>query len=210
MAIVLDGSSNMFDALVFGQGNRTGQEFIDNLNNNFLQNATAPVLESFNYLMQTSMFQSYRQDALAQLQAMDNAHLLIMQPNSIHQLYELAQFQHASTTMQRWIMANPIIGQMYNNLEIDGYSDNSTLPRNKDVGIDNYDYRCATNGISMQHGDGDDDEDFCRWNWNQILHSENDDLTFLEQVSIMNSWNNALFYIAQRFDPTSKYGDMLP
>lgn len=205
MAMVLTGNSNVFDALVFGQGNRTGQAFIDNLNQSFMQNVSAPVLDTFNYLMQTSMFQSFRQDALAHLQTMDIAHSLIMQPNSVYQLNDIGQLQHATTTMQRWIMANPIIGQMHQQHQLDGYSDTYVSRSTGEYGIDNYDYRRVTNGITMEHTPG---EMSC-WNWTESLLTDNDDLTFLEQVAIKNTWDNALCYIIDKYDPTSVYNDRL-
>lgn len=205
MAMVLTGNSNVFDALVFGQGNRTGQEFIDNLNRNFLQNVSAPVLETFNNLMQTSMFQTFRQDALMHLQSMDIAQSLIMQPNSVYQLTDIGQLQHATSTMQRWIMANPYIYQMYKKQELDGYSDTYVDRANGLSGVDNYEYRRVTNGITMEHTPGE----MCSYTWTESLLTENDDLTFLEQVAILNTWNNALCHIIDKYDPTSVYNDRL-
>lgn len=207
MAVVLNGTSSMFDAMVFGNGNRSGIEYVTQLNEAFMNNVAAPVLDMYHGIMNHSMFQTYREDAMRQLKALGQNIASAFQTNGVNELYDVGQIQHASEVMQRWIMANPEVRELYHQNRIDGYSD-SYVDRAPNVsGIDHYEYRRVTSGITMQHPGS---EEYERYNWTEVLLHHDDELTFDEQISILYTWNRVQAAIAKRQeDPTSKWGGQL-
>lgn len=208
MAVVLSGTNAMFDAMVFGTGNRSGGEYVAQLNEAFVNNVAAPVLNMYQNVMQHSMFQTYREDALRQLKAIGHNLASAFQTNGVIELYDVNSIQHASTTMQRWIMACPDIRIAYHQNMIDGYSDTYEDRAPGVVGTDHYEYRCVTNGITMEHPDSDGE--YVRYNWTQVPLHADDELTFDEQISVMYTWSRAQAALAKRKeDPTSKWGGQL-
>lgn len=207
MAVVLNGTNAMFDAMVFGAGNRSGMEYVAQLNEAFVNNVAAPVLDMYHNMMNHSMFQTYRDDALRQLKSLGQNIASAFQTNGVNELYDVGQMQHASAVMQRWIMACPEVRDMYHNNQLDGYSDSYEDRAPGISGTQHYEYRCVTNGITMQHP-GEDD--YVRYNWNEVPLHHDDELTFDEQISVMYTWNRVQAAIANRKqDPTSKWGGEL-
>ena len=186
MAVILTGSDAMFDAMIFGTGNSSGGEYVAQLNQAFINNVAAPVLVAYYQMQQHTMFQSYREDALRSLKAIGRGVETMYQTNGVSELYTIGQLQHANAVMQRWIMACPEVRTLYHQQRIDGYSDTYTDLNPGVVGLDHYEYRRVTNGMTMQHGD--------------------DELTFDEQIDIMYTWNRASAVLhAAVDDPTSKW-----
>lgn len=204
MAVVLSGTNAMFDAMVFGTGNRSGMEYVTQLNEAFVNNVAAPVLDMYHGILNHSMFQTYRDDALRQLKSLGQNIASAFQTNGVNELYDIGQMQHATAVMQRWIMANPEIRQMYHQNRIDGYSDSYEDRAPGVYGIDHYEYRRVTNGITMEHPGSDE---YVRYNWTEVELNPDDELTFDEQMSVMYTWSRAQAIIANRKeDPTSKWG----
>lgn len=206
MAIILSGSSSMFDAMVFGNGNRSGQDYLNQLNANFMQNVQAPVLNAYQNMMQTSMFQTFREDAMQHLRAMGRGLVNAFQPNGVYELYTIGELQHANHVMQRWIMACPEVRTLYHKQEVDGYSDTYVDRSPNSVGLDHYEYRRVTDGITMDHGTGD----YERYRWTEDLLHADDNLTFDEQMSIIYTWSKVQDYISKgKDDPTSRFNNAL-
>lgn len=53
----------------------------------------------------------------------------------------------ANVTMQRWVMANPIVKKHYLEQNLDGYSDSYTNVFGKDIGENDYNYRMVMSGV---------------------------------------------------------------
>lgn len=207
MAVVLNGSNAMFDALIFGNGNRSGGEYVAQLNQSFANNVAAHVLDQFHAMQNHSMFQSYRDDALRTLKALGRGIANAFQTNGVNELYDIGQMQHASLVMQRWIMACPEVRTMYHQNLIDGYSDTYEDRAPGNVGIDHYEYRQVTNGITMSH---DNEEEYTRWRWTEVPLHHDDELTFDEQMSIIYTWDRARAALQiGKEDPTSKWNQSL-
>lgn len=207
MAVVLNGTNAMFDALIFGAGNRSGQEYVAQLNQSFVSNVAAPVLDMYYQMQQHSMFQTYRDEALRNLKALGRGISNAFQTNGVNELYDIGQMQHATLVMQRWIMACPEIRTMYHENRIDGYSDSYEDRAPGFVGVDHYEYRQVTNGITMSHND---EEEYTRYNWSEVPLHHDDELTFDEQMSILYTWDRARAALELgKEDPTSKWNQSL-
>ena len=122
-------------------------------------------------------------------------------------IFELMTFdslQTANLTMQRYIMANPVIREKYINQECDGYSNSYKNIFGKTMLKDNYDYRRVTNGIAT---DIDNGTGFEVNYYHEDLYPGDKELEFHEQVKILNSWDASNWLIENcKFDFTCQVG----
>lgn len=72
--------------------------------------------------------------------------------NYIMPLHSVQALQNANPTMQRWVMAHPEVKQLYNEQNIDGYSDSYVNIFGKGVGEEDYNYRLIMDGILQDDG----------------------------------------------------------
>lgn len=72
--------------------------------------------------------------------------------NYIYALTTVEQLQHANPTMQRWIMCHPGVRELYLKQNIDGYSDTYRNVFGRGLGIEDYNYRRATDGVLQDNG----------------------------------------------------------
>lgn len=73
--------------------------------------------------------------------------------DEIQYISKIAEFQHAPT-MQRWIMAEPTVRQMYFDQKLDGYSDTYSTT-DKTVGMMHLDYQKVIDGVYREDENGD-------------------------------------------------------
>lgn len=153
MGVVLSVSEPALDAYLYG-GSNSG------ILNNYLANQMAQIQPAFNAFSQRiydSIASSYNfiNDKLVQygilnqlqsqgLQALDNYYMT---------LSSFQDLQNANLTMQRWVMAHPVVRQLYLDQNIDGYSNSYQNVFGKDVGENDYNYRRIMDGALV---DGDD------------------------------------------------------
>lgn len=124
----------------------------------------------------------------------------------IIQVYDTSQFQGASLTMQRWIMANPTIRELYHNQRIDGYSSSYIDVEPNQVQVNHYDWRRVMDGIMTETEDGSHRFSL----YVEDLKEGDRDLTLLERRDILNMWSRAEFLSAlAKDDITSPEGGMM-
>jgi hypothetical protein len=124
----------------------------------------------------------------------------------IQEYTTLSQIQNASLLMQRWMMANPTVREMYFKQRCDGYSDTYVDMEPARFGDEHYDYRRVMNGIVEFEADGG-------WKTTQFfedLREGDRELILEEQVAITSSWTvmNVLMAMGKD-DPTSPVGGKL-
>lgn len=113
----------------------------------------------------------------------------------------LSVMRAMQTTMQRYMMANPVIRNLYHKQRCDGYS-GSYIDTDYGVSGENHeDYRMINNGIVRENDDG--------WqytNYFDILDENgNEKLTASEKFKILSVWDVANAFIKAGEDPTDKY-----
>ena len=202
MAVLISGDNSIFEAMVYGQGNQSGQEYMNMLNNQFMQSLT-PDLQTYYYNIGNTAYAGINQsDAMNNLRMLGNQYMQIFQPDAILYLQTVEHFQNANVIMQRWLMANPEVRQMYHRGEIDGYSQTYVDFDPNVYGNEQYDYRRATANTWVMDQNGD----YTMTDWCDYV-AEGDILSFEEQHAIQKSWDNMLGILAQRKkDPTSVWG----
>jgi hypothetical protein len=132
------------------------------------------------------------------------------QADKIVELTSIYDIQQAQPLMQRYIMAEPTLAEMYHQGRCAGYGYTDPFPGQ--FGEANYNYRRVMNGIMVETPATEDEPD-----GNTEFHIfieelvENDrELALHEQSAIMETWERVRFSLAHSLiDPTSQSGDML-
>lgn len=200
------GAASAFDALIYPEKHPGTIDYLrnqfthysDTLNQagkQFLQRGAA-IVETFNNSEALRFARSVVQNTFGNTQ---------IENNIILSIFELEKFQSASLNMQRWIMANPTVRNLYHNQKCDGFSATYIDVENKKVAENHYDWRRVNNGIMHIEKDN--------WTVTQYFEDlkEGDrDLLIEEQTAILRTWNSLDFLLALgEGDPTSAEGAML-
>ncbi len=125
--------------------------------------------------------------------------------NNIHFCNSIEQIQTANPIMQRYIMAEPRLRQMYLNQEVEGYAGSYENYHGSAFGVQHYDYRRVTDGMVMVNEEG--------FEWNDFYEElpDNDrELSMFEKADIIRTWNLVNVALdAHEMDPTSPIGNLL-
>lgn len=148
-------------------------------------------------------------------EAMRLARLALQKTQSVAQLdmvrdiWQLGQLQSAPPVMQRFIMANPFVRQMYHDQRIDGYSGTYEDYAPGQVGPDHYDYRRVMDGV-MIVGDQESEADWEAVMYMDPLEEGDRELTSDQQADILSTWDVVEAYLKESTDdPTSPSGGKL-
>ncbi len=199
------GAADAFDALVYGQSHPGTLQFIQNQVSHVadtLSEAGRAFMSKGQAIfdqMNSSAAMQFARDVMKSVKGVFDTHV-------IANLWELDHLQGASLTMQRWIMANPVIREKYHNQQLDGFSETYTDNAPGEIGPGHYDYNRVMDGVfEFNKEDG--------WKSTQYLDRLLDgdrDLLFSEQCDIMNTWLAAEVFLALgKDDPTSSVGGTL-
>lgn len=208
MATILSsGGADTFDALVYGQPHPGTLNFIQEQVFGATHNLTAA---GQSFMQQTySLYDQYLgEPAIRAARAAKRMLGTIWGSNDIRTIQTLDHFQSAPPIMQRYIMAEPTVRQMYLDNRIEGYEGTYQDPCPSDtVGVDQYDYRRVLNGVVEFTPEGN-------WQSNTYMDFELEDdqpLAFDQQLDIIDSWSNIVKLIRKGGeDPTSRWGADLP
>lgn len=120
----------------------------------------------------------------------------------IHELRTIGQIQHAGITMQRYIMANPMVRDLYHNQLCDGYSETYVDSSPGVIGEKHYDYRRVMNGIVVEC----EERGWYSETWLDDVHDNDRELELVEQIDILNTWERVEYHLKRKAeDPTSKW-----
>lgn len=202
----IDTAGNMFDALIYGSPHPNTLNYLKNQYNQFSDTLLAPARafmemgrEVYEHFHNSDAMRYARNTVQKFMGAADDNH------DSIQSIFELNKFQNANLTNQRWIMANPVVREMYHNQTVDGYS--STYIDNEPgmIGDNHYDYRRVMDGMMVIEKDD--------WKFVQYMDplKEGDrDLIIEEQADIRFGWTHMNYLLTlNKEDPTSADGGML-
>lgn len=205
------GGIEEFDALAFGEPHPNSVKFFQSQYQDIVQNAQNFVGDLGKRFVQTAtnIYQNYvSPEALARVRNILH-HVKINNDlvERITELIDIQQMQKANLTMQRWIMANPMVRSMYNEQKLDGYSDTYIDVEPNTCGLDNYDYRMATEGMLQITYDekGEPDGTLIRQYFVETELRGNDRLLAIdEKADILSTWDaiEAILKLGKK-DPTS-------
>lgn len=103
--------------------------------------------------------------------------------NYIDELLTFQAIQSANLSMQRYIMANPNLRQIYIDQRCDGYTNSYTNIFGHDIAQDHYDYRRVTDEILLSTPTG--------WEvhyYDEQLEIGDRELNFIDKAKIINTW----------------------
>lgn len=126
------------------------------------------------------------------------------QSNAIVELHNIEQLQTAGPVMQRWIMAEPGIRQMYLNGEVSGYAETYENLHGNGIGAQHYDWRQVMSGIATVADD--------HFGYTTYVEDTGEDnpLSLYEKVDILRTWQQVQTALSEgEQDPTSPEGLML-
>ena len=126
----------------------------------------------------------------------------------IYMMTDLEQMQQAQPLMQMYIMANPMIADLYRQQRCDGYS-SSYVDYYSQLDVrDNPYYVSATNGVVMEPTAdmGEDVEWYCD---NFVLDENTPQLSVGEQFDIINTYKSVEQQVKWGNDPTNVLGGEL-
>lgn len=129
----------------------------------------------------------------------------IFQADVIRSINDITHFQIATPVMQRWIMANPFVREIYYEQRCDGYSESYVDPEPGKIGRDQYDWRRVDNGSVHVT-----DEGWYADQYAEQLNPGDTELDAVDQFRILNTWD-ALenLFVQGGKDPTSAWNNDL-
>lgn len=206
MAHFHDAGSMTFDALVYGRPHAGTLDFLQRQ----FETPTNRLTQYGQQFMQGAHEMFERISSSRAIEAMRQAARSI---NSVWDLDEirpltlLSEFQYAPPSLQRFIMAEPTVRQMYLDQTIEGYTDSYVDMQPNATGDHHYDYQRAMNGLVVENeSDAPDDSEWSATTYFGEIHEDDNELSLSEQVDIQYNWQWLRRHLAARGeDPTSRY-----
>ena len=123
--------------------------------------------------------------------------------NFIVELRSFEELQNANLTMQRWVMADPFMRELYLAQNIDGYSDTYINTSDKYIAERDYHYQLAMSGVPVEVGEGQTLTSF--YHAEEDLREGDRVLSHHETIAIQRTWANARHIATEMgFDFTCK------
>lgn len=207
--VVVGNSSSDFEALVYGQQHPGVVEYLRQQ----VYDVSHTLGEAGNRfaLKAQRMFEEFNgSTAIRTARAAVRRAGNMFQRDEVRQMWEIGDIQNAPLTMQRYIMANPVVRNEFHRQRCDGYSGTYVDMEPKSVGVDHHDYRRVMSGVVEEfvNPDGEDDWKFTTYYDDEL---EGDaPLLFEEKVEILSTWDVVQYMMRQKKeDPTSQLGNSL-
>lgn len=189
-----------FDALAYPMQHHHNQNYFQNQMQHFSETLTATgrsFMEASKDIYNRINSSKAAEMARAAIRAASGIFQTKIQP-----LNNIGEMQTAPTVMQRWLMANPVVRELYHNQQCSGYADTYVDMHPGLVGVDHYDYRRVMDTIVV-----DDDKGSHAVFYMDNLYEGDRHLEHGEQVDILNTWGLLEIMLqARNLDPTCPYG----
>ena len=124
--------------------------------------------------------------------------------NLIVPIFNLEDIQLAQPTMQRWVMANPVVRDLYHQQRCSGFADTYVDMEPGTVKETQYDYRRVMNGVIVE-----DEHDWHAKIFFDELREGDRELTHHEKFDILDTWSIVEMFVKAGKDPTDPYGGSL-
>lgn len=129
--------------------------------------------------------------------------------NTIMQLYNIDEIQNAQPIMQRYIMAEPTIRELYLKQRCDGYSDSYVNMMSIDIADSHYDYQKIMDGVIQEYTNENGEIDWESKHYYYSLMEGDVELSFQDRIDILNTWDVLKQCIASGNDPTDIFNGKL-
>lgn len=126
-------------------------------------------------------------------------------PNAIVPLETVEDIRAAQPMMQRYIMAETTLRDQYRKQLVDGYSDTYSDVDPGKMGHEHYDYRRVMNGVVVEEVDSEGNDTWTSYNYFDDLRGDDRELDFMEQHSILRTWDVVRIALAAGRDPSDPF-----
>lgn len=133
----------------------------------------------------------------------------LTKPNQIIAIHDIDGFQTASPVMQRYIMAEPSIRNLYHKQRCDGYSDLYVDLYPDDIKDKHYDYQKVMNGMIIDEKDNEGNDSWVARQYYYDLTPEDRELEITEKADILYTWEIAKAFMQVYEDITDPAGGKL-
>lgn len=205
ITVIPAGNTGTFDYLMFPEQNMNNYQYIVNQFGGFSNTLTdigRGFLEASKQIYERINDAEFARKAREALRSIKN----YFKPDGIYYLNNLEDLQNAQVRMQRFIMAEPTIRDLYHNQRCDGYSDTYVDVQPGAIGNNHYDYRRVMDGIVQVHELDNGESTFTVNTYLEDLKDGDRNLTFDEQCNILSTWEIVQMYIKAGNDPTNING----
>lgn len=201
---IIAGGLDAWDALAYGEQNPSNLNYFKSQLQN-IGNTLTDFGKQF-YSDATAIYENFNgSQAMQLLRNVTKAAKTLFQPNIVKSIFDIDDMQMASVMMQRWIMANPVVRQLYHDQKCEGYVDTYVDMHPGDIGETHYDYRRVMDTVVQEDGDSW----FVKYYPDELIEGDKE-LIHDERVDILNTWEIAEMFIrAGQKDPTSQYNSSL-
>lgn len=205
MSLISYGTTADFEAQWYGIPDQQAIQYMEQDRQRFLSNLLPSSQTIFKGLTDGIFGAIDYQEAFRRGRAFGRRVATLFMADEIQRISKIAEFQHAPITMQRWIMAEPTVRQMYFDQKVDGYSD-TYVTKDQNVGMMHEDYQKVINGVYLE----DENGDIVITEFYNLYEEDERPLDIMEQVDILDTWSMLKSYLAKGGDdPTSKYNASL-
>lgn len=203
MATVTYGTNQDFSASLYGASHHNTLTFLQNqyesLSN--LSSTMGSHMEGFINKAKGAYENFLELESVRRAKAALDRFGSVFQENNIRWLRSEKEVQQAPPAMIPFIMANPVVRQLYQEQRCAGYDEDYVDREPKNIGENHTEYQLAMSGIVTDTEDG---------SFYSLWDNGETPLTMEEQVAVHSSWDlvNCMIERGKR-DPTSKKGGML-
>jgi hypothetical protein len=196
-----------FDALAYGLPNVNTLQYLQQGIQQVQQYLT-PIGQQFMAKVNEYYEAANGSEAMRKARAAINKAQHLFQTDTIQHMNTIGQFQNAGHVMQRYVMANEVVQQMYEDHRLEGYQGMYVAPFEGQFREQNYNWRRVMNGVMQM--DEDPDGSFWFQTWDETLLAGDRELELYEKRDILNSWEAIEAFIKRGLeDPTSRDGGYL-
>lgn len=195
------GSTDEFNALLYPDQHQSVRGYMQEHLSSFT-NAVTDIGQNFVSRVKNLYERLNDSSIMERARAVVRAASGIMNYNVIYQINNLEDLRAASTVMQRWLMANPTVREVYLDQRCDGYSETYFNIHDKDIGEDHYDYRRVMHGSLVK----ENNEYVFKHYYDSPITDDEKPLTVEEQFIIQDAWDIANLYFANKQDCTNPFG----
>lgn len=207
---IVFGGDDAFNALLYrnNKQNEQHQMFLANQIENLKNTGIVFNDPNFNFMQKAQEMYNriYSSDAMRIAKAALAQVGHIFQEDNIRTLADMTSMQNAPMTMQRWIMANPMVREKYHAQQCDGYSETYQDVFPGLLRDDHYDYRRVMNHVISE----DEKHGWSVKHYIEDIYDGDRELELYEKTHILNTWDIIEGFMKQGgSDPTSVWNTKL-
>lgn len=206
--VIEANSPGVLDYLIYPEQNPLNQSYIYNQIaniSNTLDDIGKKFIESSKEIYQKiNDSELIRKAKMALRSAVGISHI-----NEILYYNTLEAMQSATPYMQNYIMANPMIRELYNDQLCDGYSDTYIDIDKGTIADTQYHYRRVMDGVIQDTEDSEGNYNWVSKNYMEDLLEGDKELQIEDKAKILSTWEVMNMFIKAGQDPTNPNGGSL-